>query len=54
MKLWEHADLCMSVAKINSYRRLKDNKKVIQWCNELLDKIRDIKEYYEIQQRKEK
>ena len=47
MKPWEHADLCLSVAKINAYRKKKMYKEAIQWINELMDKLKDLKSYLE-------
>lgn len=47
MKIWEHADLCLSIGKINAYRKKSMNKEAIQWINELIGKLNDLKEYLE-------
>lgn len=47
MKMWEHRDLCLSVAKINAYRTKDMPREVVLWINELQDKLKDLKECYE-------
>lgn len=46
MKIWQHRDMCLSLAKINTYRQRREYDIMLKWIKELREKLNDLEQHY--------